>query len=198
MFSGRFAKDFTEDECFPKRIRSGSRLKRDLKKQKKKKWWRGQRLNSKFKEFDIYGEQIGLTYKGDSSFKTTPGAITSLLVLLCMVAFSIYRFSVFINKQDPDVSRQFFLRNLDSENETLTPSDFGNEIAFGIGKPIEPEYGSMVASIVEYYYKDEKTADPNVPRERIKTKRLIDMVPCGFDYFKGFDRAKVNMYNIPK
>jgi hypothetical protein len=24
------------------------------------------------------------------------------------------------------------------------------------------------------------------------------MVPCGFDYFKGFDRAKVNMYKIPK
>lgn len=55
-------------------------------------------MNSKFKELDIYGEQIGLTYRGESSFKTTPGAITSLLVLMAMFAFSIYKFGVFINK----------------------------------------------------------------------------------------------------
>jgi hypothetical protein len=88
-----------------------------LKKLRKKKWWRGQRLNSKFKELDIYGEQIGLTYKGDSSFKTSPGAVISLIVLLAMVAFSSYKFSVFVNRQEPNVSRQTFLRNLDEEDE---------------------------------------------------------------------------------
>ena len=86
-------------------MRSGSRLKKELKKLRKKRWWRGQRLNSKFKELDIYGEQIGLTYRGENSFKTTPGAITSLLVLSTMVAFSIYKFGIFVNKQDPEVSR---------------------------------------------------------------------------------------------
>jgi hypothetical protein len=116
-YSNRSSAQFSEDHCFPKNLRSGSNLKRELKKQRKKKWWRGQRLNSKFKELDIYGEQIGLTYKGDSSFKTSPGAIISLIVLLAMVAFSSYKFSVFVNRQDPDVSRQTFLRNLDEEDE---------------------------------------------------------------------------------
>jgi hypothetical protein len=53
-------------DIFPPRHKSGSKLKRDIKKNRKKKWWRGQRLKSKFKEVDMYGEQIALTYKGES------------------------------------------------------------------------------------------------------------------------------------
>ena len=114
-----------------------------------------------------------------------------------MVAFSLYRFSVFVNKQDPDVSRQTFLRNLDATDEHLMPSDFGQELAFGIGKIIEPEYGSIVANIVKFDYIDEKSASPNEPRKRNKSKTKIDMVPCGFDHFKGFSRSKVEMFKIP-
>jgi hypothetical protein len=127
-------------------------LKRELKKSRKKKWWRGQRLNSKFKELDIYGEQIGLTYKGESSFKTTPGAIASLIVILCMFAFSIYKFMTLVNKSDPSVSRQTFLRDLDDPKEILTPSDFGAEVAFGIGKPITPQFGNLTLNMVRYDY----------------------------------------------
>ena len=71
-----------------------------------------------------------------------------------MVAFSSYKFGVFVNRQDPDVSRQTFLRNLDEENEQLTPSEFGLELAFGIGKPLLPEYGSLKASLVSFDYED--------------------------------------------
>jgi hypothetical protein len=51
-------------DLFPPRHKSGSRLKKEIKKSRKKKWWRGQRIKSKFKEIDMYGEQIALTYKG--------------------------------------------------------------------------------------------------------------------------------------
>ncbi len=40
---------------FPPRHKSGSQLKKDLKK-RKKKWWRGEKVGSKFKEIDLYGE----------------------------------------------------------------------------------------------------------------------------------------------
>ena len=50
---------------FPKNQQSNSKLKKQLKDSKKKKWWRGQKLKSKFKEFDIYGKSISLTYKGE-------------------------------------------------------------------------------------------------------------------------------------
>ena len=89
-------KDDNQNEMFPRLFRTGSVLKKELKASRKKKWWKGQRLNSKFKEIDIYGEQIGLTYKGESSFKTTSGAVVSLIVLMTMVAFSLKQFIFFI------------------------------------------------------------------------------------------------------
>ena len=89
-------------------------MKKDIKKAKKKKWWKGQRLKSKFKELDLYGEQVALTYKGEGSFKTVPGAVTTLLVLITMLAFTTYRMIVFVTKADPEVSKQSFMRDLDS------------------------------------------------------------------------------------
>ena len=90
-------------------------MKKDLKKSRKKKWWRGQRLKSKFKELDFYGEQIALTYKGQSTYKTLPGAITTLMVLMAMTAFTIYRLMILTTKDDPQVSKQSFMRDLDAE-----------------------------------------------------------------------------------
>ncbi len=76
-----------------------------MKKARKKKWWRGQRVKSKFKELDMYGESVALTYKGESSFKTVPGAVTTLIVLITMLAFATYRIIIFVNKDEPDVSK---------------------------------------------------------------------------------------------
>ena len=42
-------------DIFPPRQKSGSLLKKELKK-RKKKWWRGEKVGSKFKEIDLYGE----------------------------------------------------------------------------------------------------------------------------------------------
>jgi hypothetical protein len=116
---------------------------------------------------------------------------------MVMLAFSTYRFRRFILKEDPNVSRQNLLRNLDNPTEFLTPSDYGLEFAIGIGKPIEPEYGSLVANLMSFDYLEDKSINSKIPRKRIKTKTQLDMVPCGFDYFKGFDPAKIDMYNIP-
>ena len=50
-------------------------------------------MKSKFKELDMYGEQMALTYKGEATFKTTPGAIVSLLIMIAMAGFSIFKLS---------------------------------------------------------------------------------------------------------
>ena len=41
-------------DIFPPRQKSGSLLKKELKK-RKKRWWRGEKVASKFKEIDLYG-----------------------------------------------------------------------------------------------------------------------------------------------
>ncbi len=80
-------------------------MKKDLKKARKKKWWRGQRIKSKFKELDFYGEQVALTYKGENTYKTVPGAMITLIVLAAMLAFTTYRLIILVTKDDPQVSK---------------------------------------------------------------------------------------------
>jgi hypothetical protein len=94
-----------QTDVFPTRHKSRQQFKKDLKKSRKKKWWRGQRLKSKFKELDMYGEQISLTYKGESQFKTLPGAMASLVVILTLLAFATYRMIILVTREDPSVSK---------------------------------------------------------------------------------------------
>ena len=133
---------FNKFDIFPQRQKSGSRLKRELKK-RKKKWWRGEKLVSKFKEIDLYGHSVSLTYKGEQNYKTIPGAIMSLIVILTILAFSTYKSIVFVTKQDPNVSKQVFTRDLDHEGP-LYPKDYGFNLAFGLKRPIDPKYGRFV------------------------------------------------------
>lgn len=142
---------YSHGDIFPVLPRSGSRLKKDLKASRKKKWWRGQRLNSKFKEFDIYGEQIGLTYKGESTFKTTAGAVVSSIVLIVMLAFSLDKLFIFVNKQNPNISTQVYLADLNVA-EAMRPTDYGYDIAFGLNKTLDPSIGYFSFMHVNFNY----------------------------------------------
>ena len=183
---------YSNSQVFPGLARSGSRLKKELKASRKKKWWRGQRLNSKFKEFDIYGEQIGLTYKGESSYKTTSGAVVSSVVLLVMIAFSIKQLYVFVNKQDPTVSTQVYLADL-NKADALVPQKYGYDIAFGLNKTLDPSIGYFTFNQVNFNY----VAQPDGSVSRIKSRIPLQFVPCGNDFFKGFNQTTIDMYSIP-
>ena len=84
------------------------------------------------KNCDFYGQQINLTYKGDNSFKTTPGAVVSILITALLLAFSIYKLYVLVNRQDTNISKSSLMRDLKSE-PAFRPQDYGFDFAFGIG-----------------------------------------------------------------
>lgn len=69
-----------------------------------------------------------------------PGAIVSVMVILVILAFSIYRCIAFVTRSDPSLSKQSFMRDLDSEGP-LIPSKFGFNIGFGLKRDIDPTYG---------------------------------------------------------
>ena len=72
-----------------------------------------------------------------------PGAVVSVVVLLVIFAFSIYRCITFINRLDPNLSKQSFMRDLDSEGPLL-PSKYGFNIGFGLKRDIDPTYGRFI------------------------------------------------------
>ena len=75
----------------------------------------GRETKDKIKSIDMYGQQIMLTYKGDDTFKTTPGAVASIFVIAVLASFSFYRGYIFLNRINPSVSKQGFFRDLDQE-----------------------------------------------------------------------------------
>jgi hypothetical protein len=41
-------------------------------------------------KFDIYGHPINLSYKGESTFKTFPGGLCTIIAKLMVLAFFLY------------------------------------------------------------------------------------------------------------
>ncbi len=91
------------------------------------------------------------------------------------------------------MSKQSFTRDLDHEGP-LYPKDFGFNIAFGLKRPIDPQYGKFIVSKVTQQYVYDKGQ-----KSRIKTKKPLDFIPCGnaTSQFQGFNETKKFMYGIP-
>lgn len=100
-----------------------------------------------------------------STFKTTPGAIVSILVSFGMLAFTIYRLIICVNKQEANVSKQSFMRDLDTE-DPLYPNQYGFEMAFGQGVPMDRSIGYYSASMVSFNY----VKHDNGTQSRVKSK----------------------------
>ncbi len=111
----------------------------------------GRSCKNCFKSFDIYGEQIQLSYQGSNTFNTTPGALVSLFILFIGFAYGAYRGFVLITLNDTNVSNASYLYDLDQLG-AYYPSDYGFDLSFGIGTPLDPTLGYQTVNFVDYYY----------------------------------------------
>lgn len=151
-------------------------------------------MGTRCRELDIYGQGIALTFKGQSKYKTIPGAIFSLLVLMTMAAFVASKLIILFNRLNPSVSKQSYIKDLDKE-PVLMGSDYGFEFAFGFNKSFDKTYGEFVVNQVSFDY---KYAEDGGPRTRPKVKRRLNLEECGLDHFKGFNnKTMLDMYGIP-
>jgi hypothetical protein len=74
-------------------------------------------MSSLLKSVDVYGEKISLTYKGEDSFKTGPGAFASFLIIAVILSYATYRSYIFLNRLNPDVSKKGFMKDLNVAEE---------------------------------------------------------------------------------
>jgi large-conductance mechanosensitive channel len=65
-----------------------------------------------FRKFDIFGERVQFTFKGEDTFKTTYGAMVTTVIGLILLAFSIFRIYIMANKMNPNITRTSLFRNL--------------------------------------------------------------------------------------
>ena len=60
---------------------------------------------NRIKSLDNFGEPIGVNYKGESSFKTIPGAVLSIALLIFLLIFAGQSFLGLVNYNNPQVSQ---------------------------------------------------------------------------------------------
>ena len=142
----------------------------------------------------MYGQSISLTYKGEDSFKSPLGTAISIVVLVLLMSFGLYKFIILIYRINPDVSQQILLRDLNLEpdfrpyqealrggsslNENTSPRAF--DFSFGVGRPIPPSIGFFSVNEVEVKYVKGSTM-------KAKVKRPLEYAPCGSQHFQFFD-----------
>ena len=85
-----------------------------------------------FRNIDMYGQEINLTYKGDYNYKTTPGAVATLCVCIVMLSYAIYRSLILLNRYNPEINTKSLKRDLDLEGN-LSPGLDTFDFAFGLG-----------------------------------------------------------------
>ena len=61
---------------------------------------------------DLFSQKITLTYDGDTKFRTKLGAFITMLLLLCVIAYSVFRTNDLVNRKNAAISKSSFMRDL--------------------------------------------------------------------------------------
>lgn len=146
-----------------------------------------------FKGIDMYGEQIGITYKGGGQFKTKVGAAVSLAIIVILCVYFGYLLFLMITRQQTIVASSEFVLDLNME-ESFTPSSVGFDFAFGIGAPLDPTIGYYTVSQVKFEYTGKIAADGT--KERLKTRTSVPFDTCGVEYFNFTNVTQVQYSRI--
>ena len=113
------------DHIFPKRVRTKAR---PIKARKSL----SHSLQDKFKLLDLFSQKITRTYNGADRYRTRPGAAVTSLLVVCCLAFSLFRLNVMINRGSPTISKSSFMKDLGLSGP-FYPFEYGFDISFGLG-----------------------------------------------------------------
>ena len=106
----------------------------------KPKETRCENASRRFKDLDQFGQEVHLTFKGADTFKTTLGAIVSIIIIMILTSFGFFKAQNLINRVNMDVTKIQLMRDM-SEGLLLKPSVLGFDFAFGLNHAIEPSIG---------------------------------------------------------
>ena len=107
-----------------------------VKNRKQKKDSSKPEIGKLFKQLDLFGQKVTLTYKGEEYFKTYLGAIVSLLVFATILAYTLFRGYIWIQKINPSVSKKSLIRDVGTL--TYKPQELGFDFSLGVGRDLDP------------------------------------------------------------
>lgn len=90
------------------------------------------------KVIDLFRKDVNMSYRGSEYFKTSFGAITTLVFLIFIMTYSLVQLSVYVNDPISSISRDLYpvIDNSVDINVELN-------CMFGFTEPLDPEIGSI-------------------------------------------------------
>ena len=134
----------------------------------------------------MFGESISITWNGEDTYKTMPGATLSWIILIIMAAYSIYRIIYMVNRWNPAVAKTTLIKTAE-EDLPFSPSETGFDFAFSLNNNLDPTYGNFTVRYIN------QTVVNGV---RNKTTTDLSFELCGDEHFTYIDPAEVNKYKI--
>ena len=90
---------------------------------------------------DIYGQAISLNYKGNDTFKTVPGGLLSILLLILILAYTFLKGKYMVDKEEWSLIQQTVMA---SKQDLALPKNLSNNTY------------SNITLAIQFYEKREK------------------------------------------
>ena len=104
-------------------------------------------MKDQFKSVDLFGQSVNLTWQGEDQYKTSLGASISWVIVIIMLAYTIFRLHYMVNRLSPSIAKTTLIRDPNAD-APFKPQETGFDFAFGLGKPIDPTIGFMTAKYI--------------------------------------------------
>jgi hypothetical protein len=115
-----------------------------------------------YKSFDLFGQEIKLTWNGEEQYKTTLGATVSIAIIVIMLAYTITRFGELVNRKNPSISKVTLIRTPE-EDAPYAPYDTGFDFAFSLSKDLDPRYGFFTLNHIKQEVVNDKRVKQKFP-----------------------------------
>jgi hypothetical protein len=68
-------------------------------------------MKEQYKSIDLFGQSVSFTWQGEDQYKTTLGASISWIIMIIMLAYTIFRLHFLVNRYAPNIARTSFIRD---------------------------------------------------------------------------------------
>lgn len=151
-----------------------------------------------FKNVDLYGKDIKLTYEGSDSFKTHIGGFASVIVFCLILSYFILQLRVMILKNNTSFAKNSLQKDLSNDTDVHYISTggirFGMKIDYnGVNLLNDNTYFTYSINQVSQVY---VKSGSSVTTQRTKTS--INTTSCTINSFKDISQTEFDRLSISK
>ncbi|CDW73837.1 UNKNOWN [Stylonychia lemnae] len=151
-----------------------------------------QLLLSRFKGVDQFGTKVQLTFQGKESYKTSFGAFVSLILIITLMSYGIYKGQLLFNKYNPNISKVSLIRDMGDGLE-FQPAHTGFDFAIGLQKELDPSYGHITINDIIQIESEQNGTSKS--RNRTKVYNPMEYEKCGTSKYN-YTQAECQDQNV--